>query len=84
MHMDSHEKIVLNATEDTSFRMYFDEACRINGIYVPHGMDSGKLREKWDVFSKKCPDNFKLLCRRYFSAAEPCDWTTIMKKYYRG
>jgi hypothetical protein len=82
--MDSHEKIVPDATANTTFRAYFDEACRINGIYIPHGMDSGKLREKWNLFSQKCPSNLNVLRMRYFSAAEPCTWQTIMKKYYRG
>lgn len=82
--MDFHEKIVPDVTAAMSFRTYFDEACRINGIYIPHGMDSDKLKEKWDLFSRKCPHNLDMLRMRYFAATETCNWQTIMKKYYRG
>lgn len=79
--MYSGEKIVQEGS-DSSFRTYFDEACRLNGIYAPHSMDGVKLRQKWDVFKEKCPGNYKVLTSRYI--ASDASWAHIMALYFRG
>lgn len=76
-----NEKIV-ESDGATTFRSYFDQACRINGIYAPHHMDGEKLKEKWQIFKEKCPENYQMINHRYM--ASDGSWETIMKLYYRG
>ncbi|MCI6674224.1 MAG: hypothetical protein SPL79_12480 [Sphaerochaetaceae bacterium] len=66
---------------EANFRTDFEQACRRHGIYTPHRMDAGKLKEKWAVFQDKCPEDYQAMVRRYPTVTT---WENLMHLYFKG